>query len=285
MKCFAHSIEYCQTCWAYQQPKPFSASFEGYTANPDDLEQWPNTVTVEAVEHWSIGQRGEVEEPIEKYADFGDVRQLVEIDTNYKPGRPGQHPVRLTRADAMKFAAAVLRATGDTFHYSRCGQLRPAEAAELLQALREIEVELDEIREHALADLLDGTGLGDDQPDEPAPAPSDGPAEEAAAAASVASEPQAQSPVPIPAWRETLPSGTTGFDEQFAAALRDAFPDAVAAFTDSDAFGALNFKVHRRCQQTSETPLQVLSSIDPNDRTFALTADDPAAFLASRIES
>ena len=185
MKCIAHSIEYCSTCTTYQPPTPFSASFEGYTANPDDLEQWPNTVTVEAVEHWSIGQRGEVEEPIEKYADFGDVRQLVEIDTNYKPGRPGQHPVRLTRADAMTFAAAVLRATGDTFHYSRCGQLRPAEAAELLQALREIEVELDEIREHALADLLDGTGLGEDQPDEPEPASSDGPAEEAAAATSV----------------------------------------------------------------------------------------------------
>jgi hypothetical protein len=145
MKCIAHSIEYCSTCNTYQPPTPFSARFEGYTANPGDLEQWSNTVTVEAVEHWSIGQRGEVEEPIEKDADFGDVRQLVEIDTNDKPGRSGEHPVRLTRADAMRFAAAVLRATGDTFHYSRCGQLRPAEAAELLLALREIEVELDEI--------------------------------------------------------------------------------------------------------------------------------------------
>jgi hypothetical protein len=145
---------------AYQPPKPYSASFEGYTANPNDFEQWPNTVTVEAVEHWGTGQLGEVEEPVEKYADFGDVRQLVEVDTNYKPGRPGQHPVRLTRADAVKFAAAVLRATGETFDCRRCGQLRPAEAAELLQALREVQVELDDVREHALGDLLDDTGLG-----------------------------------------------------------------------------------------------------------------------------
>jgi hypothetical protein len=59
----------------------------------------------------------------------------------------------------------------------------------------------------------------------------------------------------------------------------------VAAFTDSDAFGALNFTVHRRCQETGETPTQVLNSVSVDDLAFAPAADDPAAFLASRIES
>ena len=137
VKCIAHSVEYCPTCNAYQPP-PFSASFEGYTANPDDLEDWPNTVTVEVADFYDAGFDGEVTEEDERYADHGPVRYLVRVDTNYKPGRRGEHPVRLTRADAVKFAAAVLRATGDTFHYRR-GQLRPTEAAELLKALRQVE--------------------------------------------------------------------------------------------------------------------------------------------------
>jgi predicted protein tyrosine phosphatase len=38
-------------------------------------------------------------------------------------------------------AAAVLGATENTFHFSRCGKLRAAEAADLLAALRSVEVD------------------------------------------------------------------------------------------------------------------------------------------------
>ena len=43
----------------------------------------------------------------------------------------------------------MLEATEDTFHYNRCGQLRPAEAAELLKALRAVEFQLRNVRQHA----------------------------------------------------------------------------------------------------------------------------------------
>ena len=89
----------------------------------------------------------------------------------------------------------------------------------------------------------------------------------------------------IPAWRGTWPTATTEFDQQLATAL-DLFPAPVtAAILASDAFGALAYKVNRRCQETSETPEQVLNSVSDNDVAFLASADDPAAFLASRIES
>lgn len=56
-----------------------------------------------------------------------------------------------------------------------------------------------------------------------------------------------------------------------------------ATIIASGAFGALAYKVSRCCQE--ETPAQVLNSVSADDRAFALHADDPAAFLASRIES
>jgi hypothetical protein len=136
--------------------EPYSASFEGYTAHADD---WPNTVRVEAVTGYD--PRNEADQfDADTFADnqLGE-RGLVEIDTNYKATRPGEHPVRLTRADAVQLAGAVLQATDDTFHYLRCGRLRPSEAAELLRALQHVEYQLTELREHALGDLLDGTGL------------------------------------------------------------------------------------------------------------------------------
>jgi hypothetical protein len=37
---------------------------------------------------------GEVTEAGEIYADYGATRELVEIDTNYKATRPGEHSVR-----------------------------------------------------------------------------------------------------------------------------------------------------------------------------------------------
>lgn len=251
MKCIAHDREYCPTCNTYQPPKPFRASFEGYAATD---EAWSNTVRVEAVEDWSTPSDGEPTEPIEKYADYGDLRQLVEIDTNYKDTRPGQHPVRLTRPDAVKLAAAVLAATEDTFHYGRCGQLRPAEAAELLRELADVEFHLQSLREHALGDLLAGAGLDPDHTDD--------------------TEPAAEVIATIPV-----------AEESFAGVILALFPDSAEAITNSDAFGALSYKVSRRCRETGHTARQVLESLDADTRAFAPHADDPAAFLASRIDS
>jgi len=91
-------------------------------------------------------------------ADVGE-RQLVELDTHYKPTRPGPHPVRLTRKDAAELATAVLCALEDTFHAGRVGHLRGSEAAELLDALSETAFALEELRDHAIGDLLAATGL------------------------------------------------------------------------------------------------------------------------------
>jgi hypothetical protein len=66
---------------------------------------------------------------------------------------------------------------------------------------------------------------------------------------------------------------------------RRALPTAAAVIHDSDALGALAYKVNRRCQEIGETPLRVLSSTDPDDGAFAPNAADPAAFLASRVDS
>ena len=147
---------------------PFVASFEGWTPDPHDLEQWPNSVRVGSVESYDSTFTGEVTDEDLKYADFGEVRHLVEIDTNYKPTRDGEHPVRLTRLTA-------------------------------------------------------------------------------------------------------------------ADALGAMFPNELHEIASSDAYGALKYKVLHRCQRTGETPRQVLDTVGAGDRGFVGRANDPAAFLASRI--
>lgn len=146
----------------YRPPVTYSASFEGFNPNPDDPENWPNTVAVEAVEGYDPTVAGEVTDADLDYADFGEVRQLVEVDTNYKSTRTSEYPVRLTRGEAVKLAGALLEAVEDTFHASRCGRLRPAEAKDLIDVIRETEYQLSELREHALFDLLVGAGLAKD---------------------------------------------------------------------------------------------------------------------------
>jgi hypothetical protein len=178
----------------------------------------------------------------------------------------------------------VLHATEDTFHYLRCGRLRPAEAKELLDAIQDVEYQLGGIREHALHDLLIGVGL---TADPTAVDTADAPAAQAAVEAPEQPESEtspAGAPVstPVRAWRGMWPTDTTDFDGQFAAAL-GALPVSAAVLA-SDAFGALAYKIRRRCQQTGETPTQVLNSISADDRAFAQHADDLAAFLVSRID-
>ncbi|QFU90944.1 hypothetical protein [Amycolatopsis sp. YIM 10] len=73
-------------------------------------------------------------------------------------------------------------------------------------------------------------------------------------------------------------------EQQFTHALGDMFRGALLLeISSSDAYGALKYKVLQRCQATGETPEQVLDSISYADRTFAAEANDPAAFLASRV--
>ncbi|MEV6604737.1 hypothetical protein [Kutzneria sp. NPDC051319] len=137
---------------------PFTAAVRGWSTG--DVEDWPNTVsvaviTVETADPVSDG------EDID-YADSTGARELVEVDTNYKPDRTGQHPVRLTRTDAVQLAVHLLTATEDTFHYSRRGTLRGRQAAELLRALEEVDFALNELRSHAVSDLLRDTATDPD---------------------------------------------------------------------------------------------------------------------------
>ncbi|MFD8500131.1 hypothetical protein [Amycolatopsis sp. NPDC059657] len=254
MRCIAHNIDYCIPCNSWPTIKPFSTSFEGYTANPEDPQQWPNSVSVEAVEGTGPTLETGVSDVETDYADVADVRQLVEIDTNYKPGRKSEHPVRLTRAAAVKLAAALLEATDDTFHYTRCGPLRPSEAKELLYALSAVEYQLTEIREHALGDLLVGVGLAGDSDEATEPSATD----------SIAS-------VPV-------------HPDSLAGAIAAMFPAVAADMKDSPVFGLLNGAVSRVCREQGITARQVFESIDVADREFAQCHSvDAASFLLRRL--
>lgn len=73
--------------------------FEGWTANPDDLEQWANSLMLEVDE----GDTG---------GDDGIVVPLVKVETNYKPGgRVVNYPVHLTAEQAIKAATALVSLT------------------------------------------------------------------------------------------------------------------------------------------------------------------------------
>ena len=298
MKCIAHNVEYCQTCNDPQAP--FRATFEGWTSEPDSLDEWPNTVTVEAVTGYDAAAAEASAEDrldLDEHADAAGDRELVEIDTNYKATRPGQHPVRLTRTDAARLAGAILEATENTFHYTRCGRLRPADAKDLLAAIRDVEFQLGELRDHALTDLLIGAGLETDWMRDVVDNMRTGQTEQ--------DDPAAEEGTQAPAEAEPREDDGNGADEgvaesgpadelipkipvedsSFAGALVALFPTAAEEIKDSDAFGALSFKVDRRCQETGETPRQVFESLDADTRAFVPRANDPAAFLASRIDS
>lgn len=147
--------------------QPFRYSAAGWSPRDDphsgDAEDWPNTVAVEAVERCAAELlEGDVGDDVgDGYADFGDVRHLVQVDTNYKDTRAGQHPVDLTRVGAVHLAAALLEATEDTFHFGRVGGLRAVEAAELLGALELVDAALANLRSHALQELRNCTGTAE----------------------------------------------------------------------------------------------------------------------------
>ncbi|MFF4598129.1 hypothetical protein [Amycolatopsis sp. NPDC001319] len=198
----------------------------------------------------------------------------------------------MTRVDAITFATAVVRAAEDTFHGLRCGRLRPHEAKDVLAVVTEAEYALAELRDHALDDLLHGTGLvddpvapelqvdGDDGSDQETEVPVSQPTPALARSATTAetpTEPAEQDQNPH------MPASTP--EHEFADALGALFPHALHTIARSDAYGALKHKVLRRCGETGETPADVLAEISEDDRAFAPRANDPAAFLASRVDS
>jgi hypothetical protein len=131
----------------------FSTAIEGLPTGDAD---WNNTVSVATISRLLPGPRPDAAEadPRWWFADRDGERQLVRVDTNYKATRESQYPADLSRAGAVALVVAVLTAIEDTFHLSRVGQLRPAEAAELLRGLTDVDYALTELRAHALEDVL-----------------------------------------------------------------------------------------------------------------------------------
>ena len=74
-------------------------------------------------------------------------------------------------------------------------------------------------------------------------------------------------------------------DKMTAAAtkqVQDALPDdpgLAGEITSSDAFGALAWRLFQDGRDLTD----ILDDLDPDDRRFLTVADDPAAYLASRI--
>lgn len=73
--------------------------FEGYTANPDDPEQWANSLMLEVNEDVAA-------------ADLVTPMPIVQVETNYKPaGRVVNYPVRLTPIETLKTVTALVSLT------------------------------------------------------------------------------------------------------------------------------------------------------------------------------
>lgn len=67
-------------------------------------------------------------------------------------------------------------------------------------------------------------------------------------------------------------------EEQVQAAFAKT-PDLADEITSSNAFGALAWRLF----QDGRALTEILDDLDPGDRRFLTVADDPAAYLASRI--
>jgi hypothetical protein len=80
---------------------------------------------------------------IETVSSFaGDTETgLVRVDTNYKPTRLSQYPVSLSLVDAVKSAAAILRAALVGVHQSD-----DADAVALLEALQDVDGDAHDLR-------------------------------------------------------------------------------------------------------------------------------------------
>ncbi|MFC9250634.1 hypothetical protein [Amycolatopsis thailandensis] len=67
-------------------------------------------------------------------------------------------------------------------------------------------------------------------------------------------------------------------------ALRGQFPAELAKEVErADAFGAVVYRVREFAREHDLAPFEVLAAISPEDKEFTGRADDPAAFLASKV--
>lgn len=80
----------------------------------------------------------------------GSTTTLVNVDTNYKDTRRGEHPVNLSLVDAVKAARALVEAAA--LAYSR-GVDDPQQSWELLSALSAVDGEVADLRDSLLLDL------------------------------------------------------------------------------------------------------------------------------------
>lgn len=147
------------------QGEPYWATFFSYT-DPDDDLALPSSVVVELATGHAPATNDIRDQSAVRFADgLGEV-QLIQVDTNYKPDRTSDNAAKLRRADAIKLSAALLAATSHSFSFTKLGRLRPAQAADLLEVLRDTERQLGELRDHLMEDLVDGVGLSETPNDE-----------------------------------------------------------------------------------------------------------------------
>ncbi|WP_329073505.1 hypothetical protein [Amycolatopsis sp. NBC_01480] len=83
---------------------------------------------------------------------------------------------------------------------------------------------------------------------------------------------------------EQPPARVIPWAERFKQALATVYaPEDVRFLADAEGAGALSTVLSKRCSETGEDPAAVLGQITRSDREYALSADAPGAFLASRV--
>ncbi|ONF73933.1 hypothetical protein [Amycolatopsis keratiniphila] len=70
--------------------------------------------------------------------------------------------------------------------------------------------------------------------------------------------------------------------------VREVFPEEVAAAVigeneEGDAFGAVAWHLHQ-AEEAGHDPLAVLAAIEEEDVAWSVNANNPAAFIASKID-
>jgi len=102
-------------------------------------------------------------------------------------------------------------------------------------------------------------------------------------AAAAAGDPNAQLIMKLV--RDTVDANSaSSWEERTAVALHDVLGDEVGQeIVESEAYGALVYRMKQRAQDRAIAVVDVLHELDEDALQFAGRADNPAAFLASRI--
>ncbi|PWK81696.1 hypothetical protein C8D88_116107 [Lentzea atacamensis] len=87
---------------------------------------------------------------IDVVSNFTDAMEtgLVRVDTNYKPTRPGKHPVDLSMTDAVGAASTLVQAALSAYH-----QTDEVDALTVMRALTELDGEIHLLRSVLLRDM------------------------------------------------------------------------------------------------------------------------------------